>query len=177
MAGTEKDIDEYTRVVEKGFGKFKPSKHQFTNCGVRCTMTSNHDIVCDQDEYIKTLRPIVHPELTGQAAEKEATKTIADLFVSLRGAIAYTLLTQAWLQVYIVALRRIQVPTNLDVRRLNANARKLQKEPQKLVFQAMKCLRQVDIRTDSGYRRLDTAEDVRGYGMRGLTLLRRGKDC
>ena len=62
-------------------------------------MTSNHDIVCDQDEYIKTLRPIVHPGLTGQAAEKEATTTIADLFVSLRGAIAYTLLTLAWLQV------------------------------------------------------------------------------
>ena len=65
MAGTEKDIDEYTRVVEKEFGKCKLNKHQFTNCGVRYTMNSNHDVICDQDEYIKTLRPIVHPELTG----------------------------------------------------------------------------------------------------------------
>ena len=77
MAGTEEDIDEYTRVVKKEFGKCKLSKHQFTSCGVRYTMTSNHGIVCDQDEYIKTLRPLVHPELTGQAAEKEATKTIS----------------------------------------------------------------------------------------------------
>ena len=88
MAGTEKDIDEYTRVVEKEFGKCKLSKQTFTNCGVLYTTTGNHDIVCDQDEYTKTLRPIVHPGLTGQAAEKEATKTISDLFVSLRGAIA-----------------------------------------------------------------------------------------
>ena len=56
-------------------------------------MNSNHDVICDQDEYAKNLRPIVHPELTGQAAEREATKTITDLRVSLRGAIAYTRLT------------------------------------------------------------------------------------
>ena len=74
-----------------------------------------------------------------------------------------------------MALQRIQVPTNPDVRRLNAITRKLQKEPQKLMLQAMKCLSQVDIHADSGYRRLDTAVDVRGYGMRRLTLLRRGK--
>ena len=57
-------------------------------------MNSNHDVVCDQDEYIKTLRPIMHPETTGQAAEKEATKTVTDLFVSLRRAVSYTLLTR-----------------------------------------------------------------------------------
>ena len=117
MAGTEKDIDEYTRLVEKEIGKCKLTKHQFTNCGVRYTMNSNHDVICDQDEYINTFRLIVHPELTGQAAEREATKTITDLFVSLRGAIAYTVRTQAWIQVYIVALQRIQTPTNLDARR------------------------------------------------------------
>ena len=75
-------------------------------------MNSNHDVICDLDEYIKTSRPIVHPELTGQAIEREATKTVTDLFVSLWGAIAYTLLTQAWIQVYIVALQRTQTPTD-----------------------------------------------------------------
>ena len=76
---------------------------------------------------------------------------------------------------YIVALQRVQKPTNLEVRRLNAVVRKMQKEPQKLIFQAMKCLSQIDIHTDSGYRRLDSAEDIKGYGMRGLCLFRRGK--
>jgi hypothetical protein len=120
MTGTEPQIDHYVDEVEKVFGKCKLNKRQFTNCGVRYTLQDNHDVVSDQDEYIKTLRPIVSPELTGAAAEKEATKTVADPFVSLRGAAAYTTLAQAWIQVYIVALQRVQVPTNLDVRRLNA---------------------------------------------------------
>ena len=38
----------------------------------------------------------------------------------------------------------------------------------------MKCSQKLDTHTDSGYRRVGSAEDVKGYGMRGLTLLRRG---
>ncbi len=128
----------------------------------------------DQDEYIKTMRPIVSPELTGAPAEQEATKLVADQFVSLRGALAYTILTQAWIMVYIVALQRIQIPTNLEVRRLNALTRKLQRDPQKLIFRAMECSGICDLHSDSGYRRIDNAEDVKGYGMRGLNLLRCG---
>ena len=39
----------------------------------------------------------------------------------------------------------------------------------------MECLGICDIHTDSGYRRIDSAEDTKGYGMRGMNLLRRGK--
>eukprot|EP00974_Lingulodinium_polyedra_P088915 8618765-Lingulodinium_polyedra.AAC.1 len=67
----------------------------------------------------------------------KATKLVADQFASLRGALAYTTLTQAWIQV-----------------RLNSVARKLQKSPQKLIYPAMKCNGTVDIHSDSGYRRL-----------------------
>ena len=113
---------------------------------------------------------------TGASAEAEATRNVANQFVSLRGALAYATLTQAWIQVYIVSLQRGQVPTNLDVRRLNAITRKLQKEPQKLIFPAMKCTRKVDLHTDSGYRRLSgEGDEMKGYGMRGLNVLRRGK--
>jgi hypothetical protein len=174
MTGTEVKIDHYRAEVEKVFGPCKLEKHSFTNCGVRSTMQDNHDVQLDQDEYIDTLRPIVSSELTGAAPEKDATKYVSDLFVSLRGALAYTTLTQAWMQVFIVALQRIQQPTNLDARRLNAITRKLKKEPKKLIFVAMKCSREVDLHTDSGYRRMETADDVKGYGMRGLCLLRRG---
>jgi len=174
MAGTEPLIDAYHAEVEKVFGSCKINKHQFTNCGVRYTMQDNHDVVMDQDVYIATMRPVVHRELTGAAAEREATKAVADMFVSLRGALAYTTLTQAWIQVYIVSLQRVQAPTNLEVRRLNAVTRKLQQAPGKLIFKAMVCSRECDIHTDSGYRRVEVVDDVKGYGMRGLCLLRRG---
>ena len=117
------------------------------------------------------------PDLTGKPAEAQAEKKVADAFVSLRGALAYTALTQAWIMVYIVSLQRVQQPTNLDVRRLNAVTRKLQKAPQTLVFPAMKPTGDVDIHSDSGYRKLSGADDeVKGYGMRGMNLLRRGRD-
>eukprot|EP00974_Lingulodinium_polyedra_P056359 5419879-Lingulodinium_polyedra.AAC.1 len=60
----------------------------------------------DQDENIASLRPIVSQELTGAPPDAKATKLVADQFVSLRGALAYTTLTQAWIQVYAVALQR-----------------------------------------------------------------------
>jgi hypothetical protein len=138
-------------------------------------MDSDHNVTLDQDEYIATMRPIMHAELTGASADDKATKAVADQFVSLRGALAYTTLTQAWIQVYIVSLQRVQEPTNLEVRRLNAVTRKLQKEHPKLVFPYMKCLGNADLHSDSGYRRLDNVEDIKGYGMRGLCLLRVGE--
>ena len=90
------------------------------------------------------------------------------------GALAYTTVTQSWIQVYIVALQRIQEPTNLDVRRLNAVTRKLQASPRRLRYPVMKRSGTIGIYTGSGYRRLTGEDDeVKGYGMQGFTLLRR----
>eukprot|EP00973_Karenia_brevis_P020560 2823133-Karenia_brevis.AAC.1 len=60
----------------------------------------------------------------------------------------------------------MQKPTNLDVRRLNTITRKLQQKPAQLVIQGKKCKNVRDIHTDSGYRRIDSADDIQGYGMR-----------
>ena len=130
----------------------------------------------DQDEYIKQLRPITHPELTGAPAEAKATKVITDMFVSLRGALAYALITQYWLMVYVVSLQKVQEPTNLHVRRLNAVTRKLLANPQKLTFPRMKPTGEVDIHSDSGYRKLtgEEEDETKGYGIRGANVLRRG---
>ena len=133
MTGTAGSVDAYAKAVEKVFGPCKINKHEFTCVGVRHRKLANGDVTLDQDAYIATLRPIVSPELTGRPAAEEASKKVADAFVSLRGALAYTALTQAWILVYIVALQRVQKPTNLDVRRLNAVTRKLQREPHTLV--------------------------------------------
>ena len=175
MTGQDDQINDYVRQVEKVFGQCKVNRHTFTNCGVRHTKNASGDVILDQDEYIKQLRPIVSTELTGAPATAPATHNVTNQFVSLRGALAYTILTQAWIQVYVVALQRVQQPTNLDVRRLNAVTRKLQKEPHKLVFPAMTCNATIDLHSDSGYRRLNGDDDeTKGYGMRGLNVLRRG---
>ena len=140
------------------------------------TKLTNGDVTLDQDQYISTLRPITHDELTGAPADSPATTTVAGLFTSLRGAIAYTALTQDWIKVYIVGLQRIQHPKNIEVRRLNALTRKLRAEPKKLVYPAMTCQRSIDIHTDAGYRRMTGEDDeTKGYGLRGANIIRRGK--
>ena len=77
--------------------------------------------------------------------------------------------------VYVVSLQRVQEPTNLQVRRLNAITRKLQSGPKKLVYQTMVPTGEVDLHSDSGYRRLngDADDEVQGRGIRGANLLRR----
>eukprot|EP00959_Pyramimonas_sp_CCMP1952_P161388 3374979-Pyramimonas_sp.AAC.1 len=70
--------------------------------------------------------------------------------------------------VNVVSLQRVQVPTYIQVRRLNAIARKLQACPNQIVYQAMNPTGEADLHSDSGYRRLsgDADDDV--------NLLRRG---
>eukprot|EP00959_Pyramimonas_sp_CCMP1952_P128490 2686979-Pyramimonas_sp.AAC.1 len=98
------------------------------------------------------------------------------MFVSLRGALAYALITQAWLMTHVVVLQRAQEPTNMQVRRLSAITRKLQACPKKTAYQAMTPTGEVGLHSDSGYRRLsgDAIDAVKGYGIRGANLLRRG---
>ena len=45
-----------------------------------------------------------------------------------------------------------------------------------MVFPAMECKRHLDLHTDSGYRRLtgEADDQVKGYGMRGMNVMRRG---
>ena len=89
MTGTDAGIDKYVGCVESTFGACKLNKHTYTNCAVRYTKTGDGDVTLDQDEYVKQLRPIHHHDLTGAVAEEKATKPVADMFVSLRGALAY----------------------------------------------------------------------------------------
>eukprot|EP00973_Karenia_brevis_P057710 8028227-Karenia_brevis.AAC.1 len=76
MGGTEKEIDDYHAAVERVTGKCKINKRQYANCGVRHTLQQNHDVILDQDDYISTLRPTVHPEFTGAPAEDLATTDV-----------------------------------------------------------------------------------------------------
>eukprot|EP00959_Pyramimonas_sp_CCMP1952_P415499 8706052-Pyramimonas_sp.AAC.2 len=64
----------------------------------------------------------------------------------------------------------------MQVRRLGAITRKLQACPKKVAYHTMAPRGEVDLHSDSGYRRLsgDADDEVRGYGIRGASLLRRG---
>eukprot|EP00959_Pyramimonas_sp_CCMP1952_P440698 9226494-Pyramimonas_sp.AAC.1 len=83
---------------------------------------------------------------------------------------------EVWLMVYVVSLQGVQGPTDIQVRRLNAITREPQACPRKTVYQATTPTGQVDLHSDSGYRRLSghADDEVEGHGIRGASLLLRG---
>ena len=78
--------------------------------------------------------------------------------------------------VYAVTLQRVQEPTNLRIRRLNAIIRKAIHDPKPNIFPRMNLSGDVDIHSDSGDRKLTGEEDddTERYGVICATLLRRG---
>eukprot|EP00959_Pyramimonas_sp_CCMP1952_P255613 5339238-Pyramimonas_sp.AAC.1 len=81
------------RALRIRFGACKFNKRTCTNCAVIDATDGDGHVTCDQDEYIKQLRPIHHHELSGADAEAAASNMVADMFVSLRGALACALIT------------------------------------------------------------------------------------
>ena len=85
---------------------------------------------------------------------------------------AYSLLTQFWLAVYVVSLQRnTKKPLVIHIRRLNAVVRVAQKRPAKIIYIAMIPTGTLECHADSGFSR----EQDKGYGIRGLNMMRQGK--
>ena len=122
---------EFVKVLEQvfGSGELVTTHDNFTNCGVRHTLTpTGYEL--DQTEYLKALMPIQHVDLTGKPADQPAAPYVQQFFHSLVMAVAYTLITRVDLCIYCVALQRVAAaPTNLHARRLNALVRWAQKNP------------------------------------------------
>eukprot|EP00959_Pyramimonas_sp_CCMP1952_P093895 1964338-Pyramimonas_sp.AAC.1 len=74
LAGTEDTIDKYVQRVEDIFGRCRLNKHSCTNCAVMCTKDEDGNVTLDHNSYIKQLRPIQHPEVTGADAGAQATE-------------------------------------------------------------------------------------------------------
>eukprot|EP00959_Pyramimonas_sp_CCMP1952_P455894 9472291-Pyramimonas_sp.AAC.1 len=91
MAGNEDTIDKRGKCVEDAFGKCILNQDTCTNCAVGYTKGDDGNVTLDQDEDIKQPRPMQHPELTGADSDAQVSKMVADMLVSLRGALAYAL--------------------------------------------------------------------------------------
>ena len=77
---------EFIVAWERVFGKgeLDITHDNFTNCGTRHTKTSE-GYELDQTEYLKALKPIQHPELTGKKAEESASPVVQQMFHSFVG--------------------------------------------------------------------------------------------
>ena len=86
-------VDECVQEIEDSSGKCKVKKDAVAKCAVRYSTDPDGCVTLDQEEYVKRLRPIARPEFTGSTAKSEATESVTDMSISLRGAPAYAALT------------------------------------------------------------------------------------
>ena len=173
IGGTRQTIEPIIACLERTFGKLKYHEKSFTNTGVRHNQLEDGSVETDQDEYLKALQPIVHQDLVGAPADSDAPPSLQALYMSLLGAMAYALLTQFHLAVYVVSLQRqTQKPKIIHIRRLNAVVRAAQRRPARVLYRAMVCLKQLECHSDSGF----TKEQDKGYGIRGANFMRIGRD-
>ena len=173
IAGSREMIKSLLKPLEREFGKLAYSENEFLNNGIRHKRLADGSVQQDQDDYLSAMIPITHASLIGKDGDQEVEAAVSEKFRSLVGALAYGLITQFWIAVYVVALqRRLQAPKVIHVRRLNALVRILHKRPAKLIYRAMTCQRTLEVHSDSGF----TKEQEKGYGIRGANTLRTGID-
>ena len=172
MGALRKVMELIISEIERHFGKLKYHEGEFTNTGVRHKQLQDGSVRTDQDEYIKAIKPVSHSKLIGASAEADCDVEMTTYFASSLGGIAYTLLTQFQIMVYVVCLQRqTHAPKIIHVRRLNALIRYIQRHPAHILYTAMECIRTLETFSDSGFSK----EQEKGYGIRGANYCRRGK--
>ena len=168
FAGEPAVVKRIMAKIEQVFGKLRIIEKSFTNCGIRHSQHEDGSISLDQNQYLDTLKPIIHDDLRGQPAEKPVTDALKSLYMSLLGAIAYTTLTRMDIAIYVAGLQRAtHVATMLHVRKLNILVRWAQRNPQGLVYRKLKPPLEVLGISDSSFKR----EQEDGLAMRGLVIL------
>ena len=172
IAGLRSVIKQIIEGIESVFGKLAYHENSFTNTGIRHRLTPD-GVRIDQDDYIQALKTIHHHDMVGADGDTATTPVVKELFWSLLGAVAFALLTQHWVAVYVVSLqRKTQAPQYIHVRRLNALVRILQRTPATIWYRRMVCSKVLEVHADSGFSK----EQDAGYGIRGANFLRKGTD-
>eukprot|EP00438_Fugacium_kawagutii_P035880 Skav204682 [mRNA] locus=scaffold1284:96116:106049:- [translate_table: standard] len=172
IAGEEREVQLLLQALEKAFGKSDRNNNNFTCVGIRHHRSPDGTITLDQNEYISALKPIHHPDITGKPMDEPCTEPVMRLYWSLLGAVAYTLLTQHWIAIYIIALQRqTHKPQYQHIRKLNSLLKVLQKQKAVIVYPAMKCAQKIIAFSDASFCK---ESETKGYGVRGTVFLRVG---
>lgn len=172
IAGEESEVQLLLNALKETFGKSDRNDDHFTCVGIRHSRSSNGTITLDQNEYIQALRTIHRPDMVGRPLEEDCTEAVMRLYWSLLGAVAYTLLTQHWLAVYVIALQRqTHKPKYQHIRKLNSLVKVLQKQKACIVYPFMQCSRHIIVFSDASFCK---ESETKGYGVRGTVFLRVG---
>ena len=142
-----------------------------TNTGIAHELKDDGSIAMSQAADIQGIQPMSVSNMLGKPADDEVDPSTATEYKSVLGAIAYAMMTQYHLLIYVVAAqRRSHNPQVIHCRRLNALLSHMKRFPRTLVYRSMVCSRSLVCHSDSGF----TKEQDKGYGVRAANHLRKG---
>ena len=150
-------ITKIIATLEATFGKLVVQWNRFTNCGIRHIQNpSTFEISVDQIDYINALKQM--PSSKNSSLETVVDNTTFEQFRSLRGAVAYCLLTRADVTIYVVPLQRLQEPQVMwkHVKAFNVVVRRMQGQPQSLTYRYLGTRTQFVVFTDAAFKKEET---------------------
>ena len=80
IGGSRATVQAVIAPLERAFGKLTYHEQDFTNVGVHHKVHPDGSVELDQDEYIRALKPIVHPDLVGLSSEAEVSEDLKALY-------------------------------------------------------------------------------------------------
>ena len=179
LTGVREVVVKVLEQIQAVFGKLKIDWNNFTNCGVRHRQdTTTKEVLLDQEEYIKGIKVIEHPDLTGKQPEELACTELHQQFWSVCGALAYAVLTRPDIAVFVAALQRMShAPTVIHCKRLNTVVRWTQRNPKSIMYVQLDKLNRPSGSVVGTHLRMisDAAfkkEEDSGHSMRGACYVR-----
>ena len=136
IAGDRPTIVYILKCIEKIFGELKILWNNFTNCGVRHFKDPiTKEITLDQNEYVKGIKTVAHPEMSSQPSDALCGSELHMLYWSVIGALNFAILTRMDIAVFVSALQRVShQPTILHCKRLNTVVRWAQRNPKHIRY-------------------------------------------
>ena len=174
MTGEKETLLWIVDCLERVFGKLILQWHHFTNCGIRHIQDpQTFAITLDQIEYANALKPIVHGSMKGATLTAIVSVDLFEQFRSLRGAVAYTLLTRTDVSVYVVFLQRAceDSTTFGHIKMLNIVVKRLQTHPQSLTYEYLGEQTMFLVTTDAAFKK----EEDTGHALKGTIILRKAR--
>ena len=162
-------ITKIIATLEATFGKLVVQWNTFTNCGIRHIQNpSTYEISMDQVVYINALKQM--PSSKNSSLETVVDNPTFEQFRSLRGAVAYCLLTRADVTIYVVALQRLQEAQVMwkHVKALNVIVRRMQGKPLSLTYRFLGLRTQFVVFTDAAFKK----EETTGHALKGTAIVR-----
>ena len=144
---------------------------EFTHTGIEHSQTDGC-VYAHQTKYAEQLKPMPLEKLKEVQDETLVDAAHASMYISLRGGVAWLVLTRSDISVYVQALqRRAQTPRKEDCKRLNVVARFVKRRPRGLRYrkfhngipQALICF------SDAAFKAL--VEESSGLALRGCCIL------